>query len=308
METYPWVSEKLVNKDGTSDMLYKLQNPTNPEMPYLRGNMDYELLAHVAKNSKFFDEFKIFDIGKVWNKKQTKEERNQKIHHVIPEHIKQENFASNFVVEKTVLGIMLYNKNITGRDKDPLLAGKSIVKTLIKELGISAKILWDKTDSSSYHPKKQASIELDTADWPFRIWFIWNQHPLVLSDRKIPETAWVTYIVLDIDKLLTALKIEGDHIYTYETLQDQIIRRDICFVVDANKSFDGVISAVKNLPEVKEVEVFDVYAGKNLWEDKKSVSIKIKIVGDGTMTTEQINNILNKAIKAGEEAGGQLRG
>jgi len=26
------------------------------------------------------------------------------------------------------------------------------------------------------------------------------------------------------------------------------------------------------------------------------------------MTTEQINDILNKAIQAGEEAGGQLRG
>lgn len=55
-----------------------------------------------------------------------------------------------------------------------------------------------------------------------------------------------------------------DHIYTFETLQDQIIRRDLCFVVDTNKSFDEVIEAVKKVPEVKEVEVFDVYAGKNL--------------------------------------------
>ncbi len=95
--------------------------------------------------------------------------------------------------------------------------------------------------------------------------------------------------------------------YQYETLQDQIVRRDICFVIDANKNFDGVISAVRNVPEVKEVEVFDVYAGKNLGEEKKSVSIKIKIIGNGEMTTEQINDILNKAIKAGEEAGGTLR-
>lgn len=57
---------------------------------------------------------------------------------------------------------------------------------------------------------------------------------------------------------------------------------------------------------MQEVEVFDVYAGKNLGEDKKSVSIKIKIVGDpvaangagGTITTDQINTIMDKAIKA----------
>jgi phenylalanyl-tRNA synthetase beta chain len=139
------------------------------------------------------------------------------------------------------------------------------------------------------------------------IWFIWNFHPLVLSTLKIPENAWVTYIALDIDKLVYLTKNEGEHIYTYETLQDQIIRRDICFVIDANKSFDEVISAVKNVPEIKEVEVFDVYAGKNLWEDKKSVSIKIKITWDWAMTTEQINDVLNKAIKAGEKAGGNLR-
>jgi phenylalanyl-tRNA synthetase beta subunit len=41
-----------------------------------------------------------------------------------------------------------------------------------------------------------------------------------------------------------------------------------------------VISAVKKVPEVKEVEVFDIYAGKNLGDNKKSVSIKIKIIGN----------------------------
>ena len=95
--------------------------------------------------------------------------------------------------------------------------------------------------------------------------------------------------------------------YTYETLQDQIIWRDLCFVVDSNKSFYAVITAVKKVPEVKDVEVFDVYAGKNLGEDKKSISIKIKLIGDGTMTTEQINDSMKKTITAAESAGGSLR-
>lgn len=45
-----------------------LQNPVNPEAPYMRNGMGYGLLSHTAKNSKFFDAFKIFDIGKVWKK------------------------------------------------------------------------------------------------------------------------------------------------------------------------------------------------------------------------------------------------
>lgn len=307
VETYPRVSEKLIKKSGTESISYKLQNPINPDMPYLRGNMDSSLLEHVAKNCKFFDSFKIFDIGKVRNKLETKAQRDEKLKRVVPETLKQWNFASNAVVEKTVLGSMLYTKDISSREHDPLLAGKQIVQTLLKELGISSAISWDITNSPNYHPKKQANIELHIWEDTFRIWFIGSFHPVMLGERKIPENAGVTYIVIDIDKLISVQQRTWEHIYTYETLQDQIIRRDICFVVDAKKWFDEVISAVKNVPEVKEVDVFDVYAGKNLWEEKKSVSIKIKIVGDWNMTTEQINEVLNKAIKAGESAGATLR-
>jgi len=58
-------------------------------MPYLRGNMNYGLLEQVAKNSKFFDEFKIFDIGKVWNKRETKEQRDKDIKRDVPKIVKE---------------------------------------------------------------------------------------------------------------------------------------------------------------------------------------------------------------------------
>ncbi len=301
VETYPRVSEKELNElGGDANILYTLQNPVNPEKPYLRAGMHYELLNHTAKNSKFFDEFKIFDIGKI-RKKSEKNLKNLK-------DASNENFASSLVNETSQLGILLYKKHIASREQDTLLEGKTIVATLLKELGITQDIIRTKTDGDKYHPKKQATIEVMTKDWPYMIGFIGNFHPLVLSSLKIPENAGVTYIGLDIDKLVALTQNENDHIYTFETLQDQIIRRDLCFVIDANKSFDDIISAVKNVDEVKEVEVFDVYAGKNLGDDKKSVSIKIKITGNGDTTTDQINDIMNKAIKAGESAGGSLRG
>jgi phenylalanyl-tRNA synthetase beta chain len=89
VETYPRVSEKEIKElGGDTNVLYKLQNPVNPEKPYLRAGMHYELFAHTAKNSKFFDEFKIFDIGKVWNTKETKEQRNKELKITIPETLK----------------------------------------------------------------------------------------------------------------------------------------------------------------------------------------------------------------------------
>lgn len=37
------------------------------------------------------------------------------------------------------------------------------------------------------------------------------------------------------------------------------------------------------------------------------MSIRFCIHGDGTMTTEQINDIMKQVIQAGESAGGRLR-
>lgn len=238
-------------------------------------------------------------------------------------------FASDFVDEQAQLGVMLYQKNIDQRDKDPLLEAKNIVKTIVKELELG-DVSFEKTSISQFHPKKQAKLviksikskvkgqKIDLTDLGLygpstEIGFIGALHPLVLQNQKIGETSGVVYISLNITTLVKNIKEAKAHSYTYESLQDQIIWRDVCFVVDANKDFDVIIQAIKDVPEIQEVTIFDVYAGENLGKDKKSISMKLKIVGDvsakdgASMTTEQINAIINKAIKAGESVGGSLR-
>jgi len=288
-ETYPRIGEKALQEFGKKkEQFYTLQNPVNPEAPYMRDDVIYGLLAHTAKNSKFLDSFKIFDIWKIRNK-WTAAKKDSK-------------FASDFVDEQTQLWVMLYQKTIDQRNKDPILEAKHIVKTIAKELELG-EIKFEKSALPQFHPKKQALIKIGDVI----IGFVGALHPLILQNQKIGETSGVVYLSLSITTIVEKLKNASEHIYSYETLQDQIIWRDLCFVVDENKSFDAVITAVKKVPEVKEVDVFDVYAGKNLGDEKKSVSIKIKIVWDGRMTTEQINDIMNKAIKAGENAGAILR-
>ncbi len=299
-ETYPRISEKtLQDFDRNKEHMYALQNPVNPEAPYMRDDMIYGLLAHTAKNSKFFDTFKIFDIGKIWKKENPGMKENNDLTNLS----ESSSYASSFVKEETQLGAMLYQKNIDQWDKDPILAAKEMVKIIAKELELG-EITFEKPSVSRFrlHPKKQALIK----SGDLVIGFLWSLHPLILQSNKIGETSGVVYLSLNITTIVEKLE-HINHIYTYESLQDQIIRRDLCFVVDTKKDFDEVIAAVKKVAEVKDIEVFDVYAGKNLGEDKKSVSIKIKIIGDWSMTTEQINEVMNKAIKAAESAGGTLR-
>jgi len=289
-ETYPWISEKTLQEFGKNkDSMYSLQNPFNLDAPFLRDDMVYGLLSYTAKNSKFFDSCKLFDIGKIRSKQE--EDKGQKI------------FASEFVHEETQLGAILYQKNIDQRNKDPVLEAKLLITTVAKELELGT-IHFEKSALSHYHPKKQARVKLgDTT-----IGFVGAIHPTVLQAQKIWETSGVVYISLNMTAIINNKQDAAEHIYQYETLQDQIIWRDLCFVVASNNSFEAIISAVNAIPEIEDVEVFDVYAGKNLGDDKKSVSIKIKITWNGNMTTEEINEIMNKAISAAESVGGSLRG
>lgn len=134
---------------------YELQNPVNPEAPLMRDDIVYGLLAHTARNSKFFDQFKLFDIGKIRTKTGTWD-----MGHGERDMGKgASNFASEFVDEQTQLGVMLYQKNIDQWDKDPLLEAKNIVRMIAKELELG-NVLFEKTNLAQFHPKKQANIHL----------------------------------------------------------------------------------------------------------------------------------------------------
>ena len=79
---------------------------------------------------------------------------------------------------------MVYQKNISQRDKDPILDAKAIVRMIAKELELG-KVHFEKTDKSQFHPKKQAIIKVGDQE----IGFIGAVHPLILQNNKIGETS-----------------------------------------------------------------------------------------------------------------------
>jgi len=291
-ETYPWTSAKALQQFGKeADQFYSLQNSVNIDTPYLRDNMIYNLLWYATKNSKFFDNFKIFDIWNIWNKWSIKDNKKDKT------------YANSFVDESFELGALVYEKSLENWNHDPFLTAKSLLNPLMRRLDISGNISFATTNHTFFHPKKQADISI----WNIVIWQIASIHPLILKEHKIPETAWLCYISISLPKIIEIKNNLQKKSTSYETLQDQIVWRDLCFVVDNTDSFEPVLNAIKDIKEIRELEVFDAYEWKNLGEGKKSISLKIKIMWDGNLTTEQINEIMNKAIAAAENAWWKLR-
>ena len=89
------------------------------------------------------------------------------------------------------------------------------------------------------------------------------------------------------------------------------VRRDLALLLEKNITFESVhqlaFKTEKTL--LKEVNLFDVYEGKNLPEGKKSYAISILLQDETkTLTEDQIDKIMNKLIKNLEnELGASLR-
>lgn len=291
-ENYPWVSEKMVQPFGkTREDFITLTNPVNPECPLLRDTFLYQFLQVASKNSKFFDTIRYFDTGKVW----TKNEPNNEIS---PE------FAAAHLDEQLHAAFFMYKKSINSWDEDTLLEAKSVIDTLIHDFELNGKITYEATDLPHFHPKKQGKILFNKQE----IWVIWTIHPTILKANKLPENANLTFVEISLEAI-KALRAEAtEKTYIYETMQDQILWRDLSFVIDEKSDFSKVLSALRKIEEVKDIRVFDVYQWENLPAGKKSISLQIKIMGDGNMTSEQIGAIMQKAIDAVSKVGGELRG
>jgi len=296
LETYPWVSKQQVEGLGNNvEELYTLQNPLNPEFPYLRDTMLYNLLNICSKSSKFYNSFKIFDIWKTWKKNRT-----------IYSHNLDQRYAENHFSEELSIGACWYEKWAKNWSEDPLLWMKSVISSLLNKLGIKGKIFFEKSDFSHFHPKKQAKIILRNWPTPLEIGRIGSLHPFVLQKNKLPESAELCTFELNLEAL-KGLVHQGSNEKEYETFQDQILRRDLSFIVDAKEDFGNIITALEKMQDIQEVKVFDLYQWENLWDGKKSISVQIKIKGDWSMTTELINTIMQNAIKKVESTWAHLR-
>ncbi len=295
LETYPRVEEKILNIFETNkNNLLSLQNPVSPEQKFMRDCMIYNLLMHTKKNHKFFDKFKIFDIWKTWKV-------NDKI---VKWDLEHDNFFPENISENLTVWLIIYDKNNNKKlETDNFLELKSLLEILLKKLNVNHKL--EKTNKTQFHPKKQWKIIMNK---DIEIWFIWQLHPLILNKMKIYDKWQVVYWELNISKILeNSNKKWFKSNVKYDALQDQIIKRDLCFVVGKDESFEKIIKAVKNTQWVEKLEIFDLYTWENLPKNKKSISLTITIKWDWNMINEQINNIMNDAITNVEKTWAKLR-
>ncbi len=89
------------------------------------------------------------------------------------------------------------------------------------------------------------------------------------------------------------------------------VRRDLALLVDSTVAFDAIYNVARQTEKslLKDVNLFDVYEGKNLPEGKKSYAVSFTLQDNTkTLTDEQIDKIMSKLQKNLEtEVGASLR-
>lgn len=187
-----------------------------------------------------------------------------------------------------------------GADSDYYVL-KGIVDEYLNKIGIKSMDIRPVKDNPSYHPGRTA--EIIVADRSVCI--LGEIHPKVLSNFEIGTRAYVAEIDLNsVYELRSTEKI-------YKPLPKfPSLKRDIAVVCDRSTPVlqlqRAIESAIgKNLESVK---LFDVYQGEQIERDKKSVAFSLTLrASDRTLTDEEADSAVKKALKALAELGAVLR-
>ena len=96
--------------------------------------------------------------------------------------------------------------------------------------------------------------------------------------------------------------------YNYSDFQ--ISERDFAFVINKNYQVGRLDKIIKSLDKnIKSVNIFDVFQGGSLPEDKKSIAINVSLQAENkTLSDNDLNQISEKIIKEVEKkTGGNIR-
>ena len=142
-----------------------------------------------------------------------------------------------------------------------------------------------KQTPSQMHPGQTANISVNNDV----VGMVGKLHPAV-------EKEDVYVLEINLDKLLAKKtgKMKFKEISKYPT-----IKKDLAVLVDKNIASEEIAKLIKKSAGslLTNVGVFDVYEGKNIEENKRSIAYSLSFgKQDRTLTDEEVNEVMNKVI------------
>ncbi len=269
-KTYSLVSqEQAVEFDieGLSEV--KILNPINKSRNTLRHSIIPSLLEVLSYNkARKLNDMSLFELGKRYT-----------------------NETETELLSGLMYGVYSTSSWQGKKESADFFLLKGVVESLLNKLNISDyKILESKNSIPSLHPGIYADVFLENE----YLGFIGKLHPKKEQMLGVKNT-FVFELNLDIIASNYNLDLVMTNIPKYPA-----VTRDLAIVIAKDVPVSELVKEVKiaGKKTLKEVEIFDLYQGENIDQDKKSVALSLTLQSnEKTLEAKEVDVVVNRVIK-----------
>lgn len=269
---YEVMNNSLTCEEDETDAV-KLLNPLSNDLAFMRKSLLGGLLENTIYNiNRKSADIKFFEFGKIYLKKEKYEERKQLAiltsGRNIAENWLQPNSATDFYFLKAYVKILLEKLNLNFREsalEDMRFSDALEIKSGGKTLARLGKV--------SSKLLKKFDIEQE-----------------------------VFYAEIELETCQT-LRVEKNMKFV-DIPKFNKIRRDLALLVDKTITYAELYESAKSnkSPFLKNINLFDVYEGKNLPEGKKSYALSFELLNEyKTLEDKEIAEVMNSLIQSFEK-------
>jgi phenylalanyl-tRNA synthetase beta chain len=241
--TYSFVDESWERDLLGNAQPIRLKNPIASNLSVMRSGLWGGLLDTLTYNlNRKQERAFLFEIGAVYNQSDEKFTEASRISGLAYGSAHPEQWAANGV-DIDFFDVKAHVEAITG-----------------------TTIACEKAEHPALHPGQTARLLINgkPVGWLGKLHPKWQQH------YNLPKSAFL--FELDLDAVLKR------NIARYEEVSKFLpVRRDLAIVLDENIAIDTVLSEIKkaDIALVSEVALFDLYQGKGIPENKKSLALSV---------------------------------
>ena len=272
--TFSFLDKKKANLFNGGQINLTLVNPISSELTNMRPSIIPNLIDAVHKNiNKGFYNLSFFEVGPVFNGDMPDEQ---------------------MIVASGIRHGKEIEKDWKNEEKlFDFYKIKSDVLEILKALSCPVSNL--KIDNKSpkyFHPGRSASLKLGKIN----IAHLGQLNPFVLKDLNFKNDCFCFEIFLD------NLPKKNSKNVSRSLLKNspfQSSYRDFAFVVDDELLAKDLVNVIQNVDKeiINKIKVFDIYKGKNIPDQKKSIALSVEIIPqDKTLTDREIDSLCERII------------
>lgn len=273
--THPSIYDKLnIPQDSKLRTAIEIMNPITDDFPILRTSLLGNVMETMVRNlSRKNDDLKIVEIGAVY----------------LPAALPIEQLPAEPLM---VCGAMTGRRHEVGwnlsREQVDFYDAKGVVELVLEKLGITGYQVTAGAQDS-YHPGKTAVFMKDGD----MLAVVGEVHPKVLNAFEINKNVYAFEMSVDM------LAKHAVLVSSYQPLPKfPAVSRDLAVVLPQAASAAEVAKVITDSagPLLRELRLFDVYAGEQVSAGMKSLAFALMFRADKTLTDEEVEVSIKNII------------